>query len=350
MPKKAAKQTYAASGVDRDGHSDITLGLRTSLTRNDPRVLNKIGAFASLFEASFPGISDPVLVLKAEEPGSKQLLAKQTGKIENIGYDMINHLINDIIVMGGRPLAVLDVIVVGKLIKEDINTIISAINQACVNHGCSLVGGEISEQPGVLGDGVFVLSSTVVGVVSKKKIINGGRIKKGDKVIALTSNGLHTNGYSLVRKLIADKPEIKQAKVGKMSFLDAVLLPHTAYYPYLKDILDSPKVKGLAHITGDGILGNLERILPEGLSAQVDLDTIEILPVFKTIHSVGSVPEEDILNNLNLGVGMCMVVAPKEEAAMIKYLETQGIHSYHIGEIITDTDNTVKFSGKLNWK
>jgi phosphoribosylformylglycinamidine cyclo-ligase len=349
MPEKSVKQTYAASGVDRDGHSDITQGLRKKLTMDDPRILNKVGAFASLFEASFPGISDPVLVLKAEEPGSKQLLAKQSNKIDNIGYDMINHLINDIIVMGGKPLAVLDVIVVGKLIKADIDKIITAINQACVNQNCCLVGGEISEQPGVLGDGVFVLSSTVVGVVSKKKIIDGSRIKKGDKVIALASNGLHTNGYSLVRKLITDKPAILKAKADGKPFIDAVLRPHTAYYPYLKDILDSPKVRGLAHITGDGICGNLERILPEGLSALVHLDKIEVLPVFKVIKDIGGVPEEDMINNLNIGVGMTMVTAPAQETAMIKYLEEKGIHAYHIGEIISDDENTVHFSGKLSW-
>jgi phosphoribosylformylglycinamidine cyclo-ligase len=189
-----------------------------------------------------------------------------------------------------------------------------------------------------------------VGVVSKKKIIDGSRIKQGDKVIAMASNGLHTNGYSLVRKLITDKPEILKAKVGKLAFLDAVLLPHTSYFPYLKDILDSSKVKGLAHITGDGICGNLERILPEGLSALVQLDKIEIPPVFKVIREVGGVPEEDMINNLNMGVGMMMVTSAKEEPAMIKYLEAQGIRSYHIGEIIPDEDNTVKFNGKLNWK
>jgi phosphoribosylformylglycinamidine cyclo-ligase len=349
MPKKSVKQTYAAAGVDRDGHSDITLGLRSRLTRNDPRLLNRVGAFASLFEADFPGISDPVLVLKAEEPGSKQLLAKNFNKIDNIGFDMINHLINDIIVMGGKPLAVLDVIVVGKLVKDDINKIITAINQACVNQDCSLVGGEISEQPGVLPESVFILSSSVVGVVSKKKIIDGSRIKKGDKVIAMASNGLHTNGYSLIRKLIADKPSILKVKISNEPFIDAVLRPHTAYYPYLKDILDSPKVRGLAHITGDGICGNLERILPEGLSALVNLDKIEVLPLFKVIKDMGGVPEEDMINNLNMGVGMTMVTAPGQETPMIEYLEKKGIHSYHIGEIISDEDNTVKFSGKINW-
>jgi phosphoribosylformylglycinamidine cyclo-ligase len=350
MLKTSGKQTYANAGVDRNGHSDITQGLRYRLTMKDPRILNKVGAFASLFEAKFPGIVDPVLVLKAEEPGSKQLLAKQFNKIDNIGFDMINHLINDIIVMGAKPLAVLDVIVVGKLVKDDINKIITTINQACVNQDCSLVGGEISEQPGVLPEGIFVLSSSVVGVVSKRKIIDGSRIKKGDKVIALASNGLHTNGYSLVRKLIADKPSILKVKVGDKSFIDAALRPHTAYYPCLKDILDSPKVRGLAHITGDGISGNLERILPAGLSALVHLDKIEVLPIFKVIKDVGVVPEEDMINNLNMGVGMTMVTSPREETAMLKYLGTKGIHAYNIGKIIEDEDNAVKFSGKINWE
>jgi phosphoribosylformylglycinamidine cyclo-ligase len=350
MPPRPVKQTYANSGVDRDAHSEVTQGLRSRLKMKDPRILNKVGAYASLFEARFPGITDPVLVLKAEEPGSKQLLAKQFNNIDNIGFDMINHLINDIIVMGARPLAVLDVIIVGKLVKEEVNTIISAINRACEKQDCSLVGGEISEQPGVLPEGVFVLSSSVVGVVSKSKIIDGSRIKKGDKVIALASNGLHTNGYSLVRKLIATKPKILEAKVAGESFIDAALKPHIAYYPYLKNILSSPKVLGLAHITGDGISGNLERILPAELSARVHLDKIEVLPIFSVIKEVGGVPEDDMIANLNIGVGMTMVTSAEDESKMISYLESKGIHAYDIGEIIEDKDNTVKYSGKINWK
>lgn len=352
MKKNVAKTinniTYASSGVDRDSHSEITQGLRTQLKMKDPRILNGVGAFASLFEAKFPGIADPVLVLKAEEPGSKQLLAKQFNLIDNIGFDMINHLINDIIVMGAKPLAVLDVIIVGKLVKQDINKIISAINQACENHDCTLVGGETSEQPGVLPNSYFVLSSSVIGLVSKAKIIDGSRIKTGDKVIALASNGLHTNGYSLVRRIIATKPEILSKKVKGETFIDAVLKPHVAYYPYLKDLLNSPKVRGLAHITGDGISGNLERILPASLSARVHLDKIEILPVFELIKNEG-VPEEDLINNFNLGVGMIMVTSPSDEVAMINYLEGKGIHAYNIGEIIPDNDSTVKFKGKLIW-
>jgi phosphoribosylformylglycinamidine cyclo-ligase len=350
MPKRYGKLTYAKAGVDRDTHSEITQGLRTRLKMKDPRILNRVGAFASLFEAKFPGIKDPVLVLKAEEPGSKQLLAKQFNKIDNIGFDMINHLINDIIVMGARPLAVLDVIVVGKLVKDEVNTVISAINQACEDQDCNLVGGEISEQPGVVPEGVFVLSSSVVGVVDRAKIIDGSRIKKGDKVIGLASNGLHTNGYTLVRKLIATKHEILHVTINGNDFIDAALKPHIAYYPYLKEILDSPRVHGLAHITGDGISGNLERILPDGLSALVHLDKIEVLPIFQVIREVGKVPEDDMVANLNMGVGMTMVTSSGEEPRMMRYLELKGIHAYDIGEIIEDKDNTVKYSGEIKWR
>lgn len=354
MPRKPMPEvvtnslTYASAGVDRDQHSEVTQWLRSQLRMKDPRILNKVGAFASLFEAKFPGIRNPVLVLKAEEPGSKQLLAKQFHKIENIGFDMVNHLINDVIVMGAKPLAVLDVIVVGKLVKEEVNMIISAINQACENQDCSLVGGETSEQPGVVPQGVFVLSSSVVGVVSKARIIDGSRIREGDSVIALASNGLHTNGYSLVRKLIAANPKLTETRVDRGTFIDALLKPHAAYYPYLKDILGSRRIHGLAHITGDGISGNLERILPAGLSALVHLDMIEVLPVFKVIRDAG-VPEEDMLANLNMGVGMAMVTSARTQAAMVEYLEGKGIHAYCIGEIVNDADNTVKYSGKVDW-
>jgi phosphoribosylformylglycinamidine cyclo-ligase len=176
---KSPNFSYQAAGVDRQAHSEITGELRRKLKMKDPRILNRVGAFASLFEASFPGISDPVLVLKVEEPGSKQYLARQLNRIENIGFDMINHLINDIIVMGARPLAVLDVIVHGKIEKKDILTILDAINQACENQDCSLVGGETSEQPGVVAEGVFILTSSAISHCPGFQWIDDQRICSG---------------------------------------------------------------------------------------------------------------------------------------------------------------------------
>ena len=251
--------------------------------------------------------------------------------------------------MGAKPLAVLDVIVCGKIDKEDILKLIGAINQACENQDCSLVGGEISEQPGVVPEGTFVLSSSVLGVVSKSKIIDGSHIRGGDKVIALSSNGLHTNGFSLVRRLITARPEVLNKKCEGIDFIDAVLKPHFAYYPYLRDLLDSEWIHGLAHITGDGIAGNLERILPDGLSAQVELNRIELLPVFSAIKQVGAVPAEDMIANFNLGVGMIVVVTPEEATTLIQYLCNKHLHAYEIGQIIEDEDSAVQFSGTIKW-
>jgi phosphoribosylformylglycinamidine cyclo-ligase len=341
--------TYKQAGVDRQTHGEITNELKHRLQMKDPRILNRVGAFGALFRASFPGISDPVLVLKAEEPGSKQYLAKEFHKVDNVGFDMINHLINDIIVMGAIPLAVLDVIVCGKIDKEEILKIISAVNKACENQDCSLVGGEISEQPGVVPDGVFILSSSVVGVVSQSKIIDGSRIREKDKAIALASNGLFTNGYAMIRKLIATNPSILKRQVEGRDFIDVVLNQHLAYYPYLKDILGSPNIHGLAHITGDGMYRNLKRILPLGLSASIDLSKIAVLPIFKVIKEAGDVPEDDLLANFNMGVGMIMITPPEHADSMITYLEAKGLHAYEIGDIIKSDDNTVKYHGKIDW-
>ncbi|MBN2240592.1 MAG: phosphoribosylformylglycinamidine cyclo-ligase [Dehalococcoidales bacterium] len=340
--------TYENAGVDRRTHGEITGELKNTLKMKDPRVLNTVGAFASLFRADFPGIEKPVLVLKAEEPGSKQYLASRFRKLDNIGFDMINHLINDIAVMGARPLAVLDVIVCGKIDKEDILKIVSAINQACENQDCVLIGGETSEQQGVVAEDVFILSSSVVGVVDEAKIIDGSRIKEGDKIIVLPSNGLMTNGYALVRILIKTVPAILEREIDGGSFIDAALRPHPAYYPYLKDILDNSGIHGLAHVTGDGISGNLKRIMPAGLCGEIDLGKIQILPIFRIIRETGNVPESDLLNNLNLGVGMILVTPAEQADSMIDHFREQGLNAYEIGDI-TSGQEPVRFYGKLVW-
>jgi len=289
-----------------------------------------------LFKADFPGISDPVLVLKAEEPGSKQLLAKQFNKIDNIGFDMINHLINDIVVMGGKPLAVLDVIVVGKLIKEDINKIITAINQACVNQDCSLVGGEISEQPGVLPEGVFVLSSSVVGIVSKKKIIDGSQIKKGDKVIALASNGLHTNGYSLARKIcfemaglkINDRVDMLDNEIGR-----ELMKVHQSYLKSVGALLNELRPGGMAHITGSGLPGNVIRIIPSGLKAVIDCTTWPKLAIFDYLQKTGQVSDIDMYDAFNMGIGYVIILREYDAEKAEKVLAVNGQKSYRIGRI-----------------
>ena len=340
--------TYKNAGVDPDIAYETKKELAKHLSSTDPRVLNQLGPFASLFEAKFPDIEHPVLVLKAEEPGSKQLLAVKYNRIDSIGFDMINHLINDIIVMGAKPLAVLDTIICGKLEKDVIVKTVKSIAQACREQNCSLVGGEISEQPGVLSPGTYVLAASIVGVVEKSKIIDGSRIEDGDCILSVASNGLHTNGYSLLRKLIEHNQNIINKRVGDETFLDAILKPHKCYYKPFKEIIDDSNLHGLAHITGGGIQGNLNRILPGGLSASIDLNKIKILPIFKVIKETGDVLDLNMMRTFNMGVGMTLVIHPSSVENIQRILSKQNCDSYNIGSIIKG-NQAVEFSGSIMW-
>ena len=237
-----ASQTTGASLVLRNDDNQQVMA--NSLETTDKRVFNKIGAFASLFDGTFPEYEHPVLVLKMEEPGSKQKLAFQYNRISSICYDLINHLINDIIVLGATPLVVQDVIICGKLEKAVVTQIVDSLSRACGEQGCVLTGGETSEQPGVIEAGTYVLAASIVGVVEKSKIIDGAKIAKGDSILAVASNGLHTNGYSLVRALMAQKPEIIEMQVGEDSFLDAILKPHKCYYQSFRDWFNLSELHG----------------------------------------------------------------------------------------------------------
>lgn len=340
--------SYQKAGVDIDVADAAKAAMARSLETSDPRVLNKLGAFASLFDASFPGIEHPVLVLKIEEPGSKQKLAFQHRRPAGIAYDLINHLVNDIIVLGARPLAVLDVIVCGRIEKDVVAAFVDALARACREQDCSLVGGETSEQPGVVEAGVYVLAASIVGVADRDKVIDGSKIAAGDTVLAVASNGLHTNGYSLVRALTAKKPEILGAQVGGESFLDAILRPHKCYWQPFRELFAWPELHGLAHITGSGIAGNLNRILPAGLDAEVDLSAIRILPIFKLIRDAGGVDDADMLRTFNLGVGMTLVVAPSAVARVQTHLAAKGCESYPIGTIVEGSQH-VAYRGVLHW-
>jgi phosphoribosylformylglycinamidine cyclo-ligase len=342
------KLTYKKAGVNIDTADAAKREMADYLTTTDPRVLNRLGAFASLFEAKFPEIERPVLVLKMEEPGSKQLLAVKYNRIHTIGYDLIGHLINDIIVMGAKPLAVLDVIICGKSEKQVIVEIVKSISQACKDEGCTLVGGETSEQPGVIPVGNYVLAASVVGVVDKSKIIDGSRIEEGDCILGLASNGPHTNGYSLIRKIIENDSSIINERVGNEKFLDAILKPHRCYNRFLQGLFGMPELHGLAHITGGGIGGNLNRILPEGLGARIDLGKIQVLTIFKAIREAGNISDSEMLRVFNMGVGMTLVAHPSAIGKIKKHLAVKGCESYVIGEIVKG-NQAVKFTGKLEW-
>lgn len=277
------KFSYKTSGVDIDVANKAKLEIAENINQNDTRLLNRIGAFASLYNIKFSEYKEPILVLKTEEPGSKQLLAFQYNKIESICYDMIHHLINDCIVMRAKPLTVQDAIICGKLEKDKVVRIVKALSEACKEQECILTGGETSEQPAVIDNDVYILTSSIVGIVEKSKIIDGTAIKENDVVIGVESSGLHTNGYTLIRNLIKEKPFVFDDKIAGINFIDVILEPHRCYYKAIKDLFSEGLINGMAHITGGGIRENLNRILPSDLNAEIDLASYKLLPIFKYI-------------------------------------------------------------------
>jgi len=339
--------TYGKAGVDISYTDLIKREMAAYLDSPNPRVLNKLGPFASLYDIRFDEMANPVLVLKSEEPGSKQKLAVQYGYTESICHDMINHLVNDIIVMGAKPLAVLDTIICGSAEKDTIRSIVKGIAEACHENECDLVGGETSVQPGVVDKGVYVLTASIAGIADRDNIIDGSRIQKGDKLLALASNGLHTNGYSLVRHLMDSMPHIQNERLGGETFLEAVMKPHTPYYKAVKGLFGNRAVHGMAHITGGGIESNLSRIMPEGLSACVNLGNIQIPQVFKHIRANGNVTDGEMLKTFNCGVGFIVVIAPEAEAAVLKGM-SEFHDCYPIGEVIAGGD-AVAFVNHLEW-
>ena len=339
--------SYSKAGIDISYTDTIKKEMAKHLETGDARVLNGLGPFASLYDIRFPEIESPVLVLKSEEPGSKQKLAMEYGYTESICHDMINHLVNDIIVMGAKPLAVLDTIVCGNAEKDTIKTLVKGISDACKENECSLVGGETSIQPLVVEAGVYVLASSIAGIVEKSRVIDGSAIKEGDAVLAIASNGLHTNGYSLVRLLMDKMPGIKLDKIDGLTFIEQIMKPHTPYYKAIKGLFAKNVLHGMAHITGGGIEGNLCRVIPEGLSAKIDLSKLKVLNIFKYIRNNGNISDEEMLRTFNCGVGFNVVVSQKDKDAVIKHIN-RFYDCYEIG-MIEAGDNKVQFEGKINW-
>lgn len=342
--------SYSKAGVDIAYTDSMKKEMAEYLETADGRVLNGFGPFASLYDIHFPDMKNPVLVLKSEEPGSKQKLAMEYGYTESICHDMINHLVNDIVVMGAKPLAVLDTIVCGNAEKDTMKTLIKGIADACRENECSLVGGETSIQPLVVEGGVYVLTSSIAGIVEKSRIIDGSHIEEGDRVLAIASNGLHTNGYSLVRLLMDRLPGIKLERIEGMTFIEQIMKPHTPYYRAIKDLFDKDLIHGMAHITGGGIEGNLCRIIPGGMTAEIDLSKIRTLEIFSYIKQMGNVSDEEMLRTFNCGVGLCMVVKEEKKDLSIRHI-SRYYDCYEIGRIEKGSRkirlvNSVDWSGK----
>ena len=347
-----SKLTYAESGVNIDVADRTKKDMAEVVARGSSRVLNRVGAFASLFDIHFPEMKHPVLVCKTEEPGSKQKLSIAHGKVEEICYDMINHLTNDILVMGARPLAVQDAIICGKFEPDIVSRLVRGIAAACRDNGSVLTGGETSEQPNVVEAGTYILTSSIIGVVEKHEIIDGSDIAPGDAVIALASNGVHTNGYSFLRRMMADDPGITELRIAGESFMDAILRPHKSYFTCLHSLFESPlknDLRGMAHITGGGIAGNLNRILPEGTDAEVDLSLLRVLPIFDFIKKKTDADDSELLKTFNMGVGMTVVVSAGAADKFIGHFNAHGTEAYVLGRIAGDGTKQVRFTGKIKY-
>jgi phosphoribosylformylglycinamidine cyclo-ligase len=325
--------TYASAGVNIDAANRATEKIK-ELARGtfNARTLSEIGSFGGMFDGAFPQMRQPVLVASADGVGTKLKVAFATGIHNTVGRDLVNHCVNDILVQGARPLFFLDYIATGKLAPETITSIIEGITNGCRENGCVLLGGETAEMPGFYADGEYDVAGFIVGVVDREKIIDGKRIAAGDIVLGLPSVGLHTNGYSLARQLF-----FEVAGYAPDTYLDelkatagaALLQPHLSYLRTLADLLDSTLIKGLAHITGGGLLENIPRILPEGLNVEIRRGMWPGLPVFNLLQRLGNIEESEMFRVFNMGVGMVLICAPEAGVAIKNKIEP----CYEIGRV-----------------
>ena len=327
--------TYKDAGVDIDAASRITGQIRDLARKTfTSGVLSEIGGFSGLFDARFSDMSEPVLVSSSDGAGTKLKVAFRTGRHNTVGGDLVNHCVNDIGVQGARPLFFMDYIATGRLDPEVVVSVVEGVARACTDAGCALLGGETAEMPGFYQDGEYDIAGFIVGVVDRRRIIDGKDIRPGDLLVGLPSLGLHTNGYSLARKLFFDvagwKTDTVVPKLG-VSVGDELLKPHVNYEPLLRPALDEDLVLGMAHITGGGITDNLPRILPAGCQAEVQVGSWPVLPVFELMAQIGSTPRAEMLRATNMGIGMIAVIRPD---ALESFGDAIGTEHFVIGRVV----------------
>jgi phosphoribosylformylglycinamidine cyclo-ligase len=323
------KETYAASGVDIEVAARAKeLIARHARSTHRPEVLSGVGFFGGLFE--FKGYKDPVLVSSVDGVGTKLKLASALDKHDTVGIDIVNHCVNDILTCGAEPLFFLDYIAAGKLNPEQVGEIAKGLAAACREAGCALIGGETAEMPGLYSGEDYDLAGFIVGVVEKSGIIQGKKITAGDNIIGLPSSGLHTNGYSLVRKIFGETKSALNTHYPELgrTLGEALLEPHRSYYRQLKPLL--PMIKGLAHITGGGLIGNVPRVLPDGLTARFNSRSWTVPPIFKLIQERGNVDHDEMYRVFNMGIGMVVVCSNDSVDRITKALPEAMV----IGEVV----------------
>ena len=347
MHNNSKSESYAAAGVD------ITAGYRAvelmkkhiARTKNDG-CLDDVGGFGGCFGLNLCGIEEPVLVSGTDGCGTKVKMAILLDKHDTIGIDAVAMCVNDIICCGARPLFFLDYIACGKNYPEKIAAIVGGVAEGCVQSGAALIGGETAEHPGLMPLEDYDLAGFAVGIVDKKKILDNTKMREGDVVIALASSGVHSNGFSLVRKVFDidnNNPALYEPceDLGGKTIAETLLTPTRIYVKSILALLEKVDVKGISHITGGGFYENIPRSIPKGLTAKIEKSAVKVLPIFDLIAKTGNIPERDMYNTYNMGVGMSVVVSASEVETALKILRAHGEDAYVIGEIVKGDDGVV---------
>lgn len=342
MNTQSRSESYAAAGVDiTAGYRAVEL-MKSHIARTmTSGVCSDVGGFGGLFELDTTGIEKPVLVSGTDGVGTKLKLAFLMDKHDTVGIDCVAMCVNDIICCGAKPLFFLDYIACGKNIPERIASIVSGVAEGCVQSGAALIGGETAEMPGFYPVDEYDLAGFSVGVVDKSKILDPSTMKAGDVVIALPSSGVHSNGFSLVRKVFdVENSDIKSPReeLGGKSIGETLLAPTKVYVKPVLALLEQVKVKGISHITGGGFYENIPRSIPDGLGAVIERNAVRVLPIFDLIAKEGNISERDMFNTFNMGVGMSIVVAREDAEKAIEILKANGEDAYVIGKIENSED------------
>ena len=333
--------SYAAAGVDIEaGYAGVKLMKRHVERTFIPGVVSDIGGFGGLFAPDLSGMTEPVLVSGTDGVGTKQRIAQRMDKHDTVGIDCVAMCVNDIICCGAKPLFFLDYIAIGKNIPEKVAELVSGVAEGCVQAGCALIGGETAEHPGTMAPDDYDLAGFSVGIVDKAKIIDNGRMCPGDVILALPSSGIHSNGYSLVRKVF----DVEYCDLGAyvpelgMPLGEALLTPTKIYVKPVLAAIAAADVRGVSHITGGGFYENVPRSVPQGLCAKIDKAAIRTPAIFRYLQEMGNIPERDMFNTYNMGVGMALICAKETADAALAALKSFDLDAYAIGDIVEGED------------
>ena len=345
--KNSKSESYAAAGVDiTAGYKAVELMKKHIARTKNEGCLDDVGGFGGCFGLPVAGMEEPVLVSGTDGCGTKVKMAILMDKHDTIGIDAVAMCVNDIICCGAKPLFFLDYIACGKNIPEKIAAIVAGVAEGCVQSGAALIGGETAEHPGMMPVDDYDLAGFAVGIVDKKKILDNSRMQPGDVVIALASTGVHSNGFSLCRKVFEidknpDSLYVPNEKLGGKSIAETLLTPTRIYVKSVLALLEKVDVKGISHITGGGFYENIPRSIPKGLAAKIDKSAVRVLPIFDLISEAGNVPERDMYNTYNMGVGMSVVVPRDQVDTAISILSANGEDAYVIGQIVEGDEGVI---------